>query len=106
MRGIVLALLVGSLLAACADDLNVGAACTATTGCDHGLTCDTSVAGGYCTQACTTPGQVGDCPDGAICDSVGNQAMACVKLCMIQSDCRDDQQCNGTSGSAKACKPK
>ncbi|MCE9580450.1 MAG: hypothetical protein K8W52_45445 [Deltaproteobacteria bacterium] len=107
MRGTLLVLIVGSLFLGCADDLNVGATCTATAGCDSGLTCDTTVSGGYCTQACSTPGEVGDCPDGAICDTVGATAMACVKICMIQSDCRDDQQCNGTTGgSTKACKPK
>ena len=107
MRGLDLAMLVGTLLVGCADDLNVGDACTATADCDPGLTCETSVPGGYCTQACTTAGEVSDCPDGAICDAIGGQAMACVKICMIQSDCRDDQQCNGTTGSSlKACKPK
>jgi hypothetical protein len=63
--------------------------------------------GGYCTRAGATAGEVSDCPDGAICDAIAGQAMACVKICAIQSDCRDDQQCNGTTGSSlKACKPK
>ena len=103
---VLVALLCGALIG-CADEPNVGATCTATAGCDEGLTCETSVPGGYCTQACSTPGEVSDCPDGAICDAIGGQAMACVKICMIQSDCRDDQQCSGTTGgSTKACKPK
>jgi hypothetical protein len=96
------------ILASCSDDPpNVGGACTATDGCDEALTCDTAVPGGYCTTACTTSGSTTQCPDGAVCDAVGGAALTCVKVCQTQTDCRADQDCNGTSGSnIKACKPK
>jgi len=103
----VVALVLAALLAACGGELNVGAACGSSGGCDDGLTCDTDVVGGYCTRDCTQPGQVAECPDGSICDELAGQAMRCVKLCEIQSDCRADLSCNGVTGSSfKACKPK
>ena len=103
---LVVALVLAAALAACGTDLNVGDTCTQTGGCDDGLTCDTGVAGGYCTRACTQPGQVAECRDGAICDQLPGQAMACVKLCEVQSDCRADLACSGITGSSlKACKP-
>ena len=94
--------------AACGDDPpNVGATCTSSGGCDDGLTCDTTALGGYCTKACTTPGDTAQCPEGAVCDGVAGAAVTCVKICQTPSDCRADQACNGTSGSnLKACKPK
>jgi hypothetical protein len=93
-------------LAACSDP-NVGGECTATGDCDDGLTCDTVPAGGYCTKACTTPGEQAECPDGSICDAVIGTQMSCVKVCSKGEDCRPDQDCNGITGSnIKACKPK
>ena len=96
------------LTVACGDDPpNVGATCTATSGCDEGLTCNTAAAGGYCTQACTMPGETTECPEGSLCDGVLGGATECVKICEKASDCRADQDCNGTTGgSTKACKPK
>ena len=101
------ALLFAVAVAACGGDLNVGDTCTASDGCDDGLTCDTTVGGGYCTRDCTEPGQVAECPDGAVCDELAGQAMRCVRRCEVQSDCRPDLSCNGITGSTfKACKPK
>src|SRR5438046_9267429 len=70
------------------DPPNVGAACTATGGCDEDLTCNTSVPGGYCTQACTSPGTTAECPDDSICDAIAGTSIACVKICKSSSDCR------------------
>lgn len=97
-----------ALVVACGDPPNVGATCTASGGCDPGLTCDTAAAGGYCTQACTTPGSTDGCPEGSICDAITGTAMSCVKICKEGGgECRSDQSCNGTTGSStKACKPK
>lgn len=94
---------------ACSDPPNVGATCTASGGCDEGLTCETGAAGGYCTKACTMPGSTEECPEGSICDAIIGSAMACVKICKDEGagECRSDQSCNGTTnGSTKACKPK
>jgi len=89
------------------DQLNVGGTCTATEGCDEGLTCDTAVPAGYCTTSCTTSGATDECPEGSVCDSVAGSDVNCVKICEKSDDCRSDQDCNGVSGSnLKACKPK
>ena len=96
------------LASACGGDPpNVGATCTAGDGCDEGLTCDSSVPGGYCTKACTTSGSTDQCPEAAVCDTVAGAAMNCVKICKTATDCRADQDCKGVSGTnIKACKPK
>lgn len=92
---------------ACSAPPNVGATCTATDGCDEGLTCDTGIPGGYCTAACTTSGSTSECPEESVCDSVAGNAVTCVKICKSDADCRSDLGCNGVSGSnLKACKPK
>jgi hypothetical protein len=102
------ALALAVLLAACGDDPpNVAGTCTATDGCDEGLTCNTTIPNGYCTVACTVAGSTDDCPDGAVCDAVSGSALTCVKTCKGAGDCRADLDCNGVSGSnIKACKPK
>ncbi len=103
-----LALIVMFAAAACGGDPpNVGGTCTASDGCDEGLTCDTSVPGGYCTTSCATSGSTSECPDESVCDTVAGPALTCVKICKSSADCRQDQDCNGVSGSnIKACKPK
>ncbi len=96
------------LIAACGEDPpNVGGTCTTAGGCDEGLTCNTTVPGGYCTTACTTSGSTDQCPDESVCDSIAGTAITCVKICGTKEDCRADQDCNGVSGTnIKACKPK
>jgi hypothetical protein len=109
MTRLTLSFACASLLLACGDDPpNVGGTCTATDGCDEGLTCETGAAAGYCTKACTTPGSTDGCPDGSICDAIIGTAMSCVKICKEGGgECRSDQSCNGVTGSStKACKPK
>ena len=89
------------------DPPNVGGTCTATTGCDVNLMCDTNVPGGYCTTSCTTSGSTEQCPEASVCDAVAGTALNCVKICSTNADCRADLSCNGISGSnIKACKPK
>ncbi len=103
-----LLLIVVSAASACGGDPpNVGGTCTASDGCDEGLTCDTTVPGGYCTTPCTTSGSTAQCPEESVCDSVAGAAVTCVRICKTSEDCRPDQDCNGVSGSnLKACKPK
>jgi hypothetical protein len=107
MRRLLIVIFVGALGAGCGDHQpNVGATCTATGGCDTGLTCNLAVPGGYCTQPCVTPGIRSGCPDGALCDTLGSTP-SCTRVCNIQQDCRADLECNGTTGSSlKTCKPK
>lgn len=97
-----------SVLVACGGDPpNVGGTCAAVEDCDEGLTCDSTVPGGYCTKSCTTTGTTDGCPDGSICDAISGTAITCVKICKVAEDCRSDLDCNGVSGSSiKACKPK
>jgi len=97
-----------TLPAGCGKAPNVGAACTASGGCDQGLTCDTQIDGGYCTKACNTPGSTSECPDESLCASIsGAPGTECGKVCTVQSDCRPDLECNGITGSSiKVCKPK
>lgn len=105
MRALVLSI----VLVGCGggDSPNVGGTCTATDGCDQDLTCNTTVPGGYCTKACTSPGTTNECPDGSVCDAIAGTAISCVKICKSSGDCRADQSCNGTTaGNIKACKPK
>jgi hypothetical protein len=94
--------------AACSSPPNVSAMCAAPAqGCDQGLTCDTTVAGGYCTTSCATSGSTSECPEGSICDTLSGASLSCVKICQQQTDCRSDLGCNGVSGSdVKACKIK
>jgi hypothetical protein len=98
-------LAVVAALSACSNPPNVGATCAPPAqGCDDGLTCDTTVASGYCTKSCTTTGSTMECPEGAICDTLSGSSLSCVRICKQQSDCRSDLSCNGVSGSdIKAC---
>lgn len=83
----------------------VGTACTSDTGCGDDLYCNTDVSNGYCTKTCPTPGDAAECPDGSICDTVG-QSIICVQLCTSDNECRTGFACNGVSNSnVKACKP-
>jgi hypothetical protein len=97
-----------AMVSACGNPPDVSGTCTApANGCDQGLTCDTTVANGYCTKSCTTTGSTTECPEGSVCDSLSGLALSCVKICTQQSDCRSDLSCNGVSGSnLKACKIK
>jgi hypothetical protein len=96
-------------LSACGGSgAGVAGKCTSNGDCSSGLTCNTSIAGGYCTQTCPTTGVTTGCPSGSVCDQIGGSAMlACEQICTKQSDCRTGLECDGVSGSgAKACKIK
>jgi hypothetical protein len=88
---------------------NVGGLCIADGGgCDPGLFCDTQIDGGYCTAPCSTQGSTDGCPEQSVCASISSGAgTECARTCNVQSDCRSDLECNGTTGSSvKVCKPK
>lgn len=97
------------VVVACSDgDAQIGDTCSKDDRCQaSGLACETSAPGGYCTALCTMPGEQAECPDGAVCDAIGNVTGACVRICDDGMDCRSDQNCTGVTGTnIKACKPK
>jgi hypothetical protein len=65
-------------------DCGVGAGCTDDTGCATGLTCLTSVKGGYCGKADCTVNT--DCPTDSLCVKVGDKS-ACYRTCNGDTDC-------------------
>ncbi len=67
----------------------VGETCASGSDCPSGLTCDTSVSGGYCTQTCTA---AADCPVGAIC-GVMKGTRTCLADCRTSADCASGQSC-------------
>jgi hypothetical protein len=48
---------------------------------------------GYCSKDCALLAQF-SCPDGAICESLGDQALMCLDGCCGQDDCRDGYRCS------------
>jgi hypothetical protein len=58
-------------------------------------------------EACDTSGSTEECEEGAVCDTVTDEDIVCLKQCLEQEDCTDDEECNGVSGTnLKACHPK
>jgi len=47
---------------------------------------------GYCASDCSSLGQF-DCPDGSVCEELGDQAVYCVDGCCGDGDCRDGFRC-------------
>lgn len=92
----------------CGNDTTVGERCGVNRPvCDESLSCSSSVAGGYCTTACSSAGSTSQCPDGSVCDDAPPLGLSCLRICDELADCgRDDVTCTGVSNSdLKACKP-
>ena len=55
-------------------------------------------------DSCEQEGQTSECDDGLVCgkDKPANN-LVCLKRCNAQSDCPSAQECNGLTGSLKAC---
>ena len=54
--------------------------------------------------ACTTKGTSVGCVDGAVCDTVKDNRVICLKICTKDEDCTSPQTCTGVSGATgKAC---
>jgi hypothetical protein len=100
--------LVLTTLGCAADAPNVGGECSFYGGgCNEGLKCLATYPGGYCTQACATPGSTSECPEGAVCDKFSDTAITCAKMCKTAEDCRLDLDCLAASGSSyRTCKLK
>lgn len=57
-------------------------------------------------EACDKTGSQDECVEGAICDTEGDNAKVCLKVCKEDSDCPKANKCTGVSGSnIKACHP-
>lgn len=105
MKRLIFGLIATAFLAACGET-NVGQSCTVNEDCDPGLSCYTDRPGGYCTKGCSEVGSDKECPGGSLCATNGGQVL-CSPECKEQSDCRENYQCNGVSGSnMKVCAPK
>ncbi|HEX5063829.1 MAG TPA: hypothetical protein VFV99_30830 [Kofleriaceae bacterium] len=93
----------------CSSTTNVGERCGQNRPvCDESLSCSSSVPGGYCTTACSSPGSTAQCPDGSVCDDAPLLGLSCLRICDDLGDCgRDDVTCSAvTDSNLKACKPK
>ena len=57
-------------------------------------------------DSCGTSGvKDGECTDGAICGDPGDGTLACLKLCVDQTECAAGQDCNGIAGTnEKGCR--
>lgn len=102
-----LAALAFLFLIACGGGTNVGSPCTVNGDCNVGQYCNTATPGGFCTRGCTFEGtQLNECPGGSICTNVGS-SLVCAPICTGATGCRDQYECNGTTGSSvKSCRPK
>ena len=57
-------------------------------------------------EACEVAGSTDDeCEENAICGDDGSGALACLVICVEQTDCASGEECNGVSGSnIKGCR--
>ncbi len=59
-------------------------------------------------EQCEESGKTdGECESGGVCSPDTAGALRCLKICVEQTDCPADQECNGVEGSSlKACRLK
>lgn len=58
-------------------------------------------------EACTQRGRADECVPGAVCDTVKDNRVVCLKTCERDEDCTPPDSCSGISGTTgKACHPK
>lgn len=72
----------------------VGAACASAEDCTvtSDMTCLKMSADGYCASDCALLGQFA-CPDGSVCEQLGDQAVLCIDGCCSGEDCRPGFRC-------------
>lgn len=72
----------------------IGAACAVDTECTavSSPTCLAMGASGYCAKDCSSLGQL-ECPSGAVCEQLGDQAVLCMDGCCGEEDCREGFRC-------------
>ncbi len=57
--------------------------------------------------ACYTRGQTGECVAGAVCDTIKDNQVVCLKICEKDEQCASTESCSGVSGTTgKACHAK
>ena len=79
------------------SDGSIGSSCT--TGCDAGLTCETTAPGGYCSRTCTAEA---DCAPAGHCynlQGASGPVQACLRGCGDDLDCREGYTCQGDAGN-------
>ncbi len=57
-------------------------------------------------DACDDEGKTDECVDNAVCAKDKAGATKCLKVCTEQAQCAATEECNGTTGSLKACRAK
>lgn len=58
-------------------------------------------------DSCTHDGDISECDDHLVCGKRrSSDELVCLKQCKEDADCGRDENCNGTEGSLKACRPK
>lgn len=56
---------------------------------------------------CTQNGDISECDDHLVCGQRrSSDELVCLKQCKEDADCESNENCNGTEGSLKACRPK
>ena len=55
-------------------------------------------------DSCEQEGEISECDDGLVCGkNKPSNDLVCLKRCTESSDCPSGQECNGLTGSLKAC---
>lgn len=59
-------------------------------------------------EGCEESGKTeGECETGGVCGKSATDALVCLKVCAVQTDCAADQDCNGVEGTnTKGCRSK
>jgi hypothetical protein len=83
-------LVLASVLLAAGCSPEIGDECSSNSDCSGSAICDTSQAGGYCTQ---TPCRPGECPAEATCIEFEPEVTYCMKTCIDYKECRYGQTC-------------
>ena len=69
--------------------------------------CSSEEGGGGASNFCGTPGSLGECSSGDICTNIAGDGNQCRTICVNQTDCPADQNCNGIANTTiKSCQPK
>ncbi|MSQ84692.1 MAG: hypothetical protein EXR77_17775 [Myxococcales bacterium] len=76
------------VMVACAP--TIGDKCERSSQCGTTLSCDTTIAQGYCLKVGC---RQGECPAEAACIDFGGDTRFCMRHCAVDNECRDDLLC-------------
>jgi hypothetical protein len=57
-------------------------------------------------DACTVENGSDQCTSDALCAKTSTGVLQCQQICVAQTDCPTNYNCNGTTGTQKVCQPK